>query len=156
MCHYFLKKVDSIKDYERKLALWNLLSSNVVSNKRKRKQINRAGYIFRKFHIYQYFQKYRRNVNLEIQIREKSNIQGAYLLLKRYKNRLKAFDEALCKMNLSKVDLADFNALKMSVKQERTITVYEDMQKLLDSKMNQIDQTIQRDRDEFRRLLHQT
>ena len=156
MCHYFLKKVDNIKDYERKLALWNLLSSNVVSNKRKRKQINRAGYIFRKFHIYQYFQKYRRNVNLEIQIREKSNIQGAYLLLKRYKNRLKAFDEALCKMNLSKVDLADFNALKMSVKQERTITVYEDMQKLLDSKMNQIDQTIQRDRDEFRRLLHQT
>ena len=78
-------------------------------------------------------------MNLEIQIREKSNIQGAYLLLKRYKNRLKAFDEALCKMNLSKVDLADFNALKTSVKQERTITVYEDMQKLLDSKMNQID-----------------
>ena len=116
MCNYFLKKVDSLKDYERKLALWNLLGQNVIAKKRMRKQVTRMGYILRKFHIYQYFQKYRRNVNFEIQIREKSNIQGAYLLLKRYKNRLKAFDEALSKMNLSKVDLADFNALKTSVK----------------------------------------
>ena len=51
--------------------------------------------ILRKYHTFRFFHKYRRNVQVEVQIKEKNNIQGAYLLLKRFKNRLKTFDETL-------------------------------------------------------------
>ena len=61
---------------------------------RKNKCLLRAMSIIRKHHTFWHFHKYRRIVNVELQIREKG-VQGAFLLLKRYKNRLKAFDETL-------------------------------------------------------------
>ena len=45
--------------------------------------------ILRKHHTFWFFHKYRRIINWEVQMKEKNGIQGAYLLLKRYKNRLK-------------------------------------------------------------------
>ena len=45
-----------------------------------------------------------------MQLKDKSKIEGAYLLLKRYKNRLKNYDTALEQINNVK---ADKNALEM-------------------------------------------
>lgn len=42
-------------------------------------------------------------------MREKDSIGGAYLLLKRYKNRLKAFDQTLGILSKNKVDQTEFN-----------------------------------------------
>ena len=75
--------------------------------------------ILRKFHTFKFFHKYRRNVQLEVQIKEKNSIQGAYLLLKRFKNRLKVFDETLIKIEKQKVGMNDFNELKTSLRPER-------------------------------------
>ena len=41
---------------------------------------------------------------LETYIKDKSKIEGAYLLLKRFKNRLKNYDTALAKLNETKVN----------------------------------------------------
>ena len=61
--------------------------------------------IMRKYHVFDFFKKYSRIVYVEKQIREKGNIEGAYLLLKRYKNRLKIFDQALSLIDKNKVSL---------------------------------------------------
>lgn len=72
-----------------------MLRKNVALNRWKNRKFTRALATLRKFHIFWFFHKYRRQVKLEVQIKDKDSIQGAYLLLKRYKNRLKGFDEAL-------------------------------------------------------------
>ena len=59
----------------------------------------RAMNIFRKHHTFWHFHKFRRIINIEIQIKEKSGIQGAYMLLKRFKNRLKVFDQTLSEID---------------------------------------------------------
>ena len=41
------------------------------------------------------------------------------MLLKRFKNRLKAFDETLIKIEKQKVSMNDFNELKTSLRPER-------------------------------------
>ena len=46
---------------------------------------------------------------------DKSKIEGAYLLLKRFKNRLKTFDTALEKVHELKANKEDFVKLKQSV-----------------------------------------
>ena len=50
-------------------------------------------------------------------MRDKSRIDGAYLLIKRYKNRLKNYDIALEKIDQKKCEKSDFEALSKSVNQ---------------------------------------
>jgi len=44
-------------------------------------------------------------------VRDKDKIDGAFLLLKRFKNRLKAFDGALHAMDKTKVNISEFTQL---------------------------------------------
>ena len=46
---------------------------------------------------------------------DRSKIEGAYLLLKRFKNRLKTFDTALNKVHDLKADKKDFTELQQSL-----------------------------------------
>ena len=90
-------------------------------------------HIMRKYHIYHFFKKYSRIINIEREIREKGNIEGAYLLLKRYKNRLKIFDQALSLLSKNKVSVTEFNELKESVDKNRAVILFKDMQILFDT-----------------------
>ena len=49
----------------------------------------------RKFILYHSWRKYARQVSYEKQLQHKDKIEGAYLLMKRFKNRLKGFDEVI-------------------------------------------------------------
>lgn len=67
------------------------------------------------------------------EIRDKDKINGAFLLMKRFKNRLKAFDEAMQALNRQKVNITDFEKLSASLDFSRAETIFKDMVSLLDS-----------------------
>ena len=50
---------------------------------------------FRKYQLFHAFRKMNLQTNRVAEIRDKSKIDGAYLILRRLKDRLKAFDVAL-------------------------------------------------------------
>ena len=54
---------------------------------------------FSKYQLYHAWRHYARKANWETQLQEQNKIEGAYLLLKRIKNRLKLMDDALALMN---------------------------------------------------------
>ena len=62
----------------------------------------------RKFHLYHEFKRMYVQTNRMAQIKDKSKIDGAYLILKRFKLRLKAFDTALQAVNEQKVNKIEF------------------------------------------------
>ena len=95
-------------------------------------------------------------MHIDIAIYEKDRIQGAYLLLKRYKNRLKNFDQAIHNINKSKVDLTEFNELKVSLDHERYLTYAKDMQKLFDSTIDDMKVSRQLDRSNLERLIQKS
>ena len=64
---------------------------------------------------------------------DKSKIEGAYLLLKRYKNRLKNFDRTLQCMHEMKADKAELERIESLTKPERASSVFNDMKILFDS-----------------------
>ena len=66
-----------------------VLRHNVQVKRANKKKVVHMMNILRKHHTFWFFHKYRRIINWEVQMKEKNGIQGAYLLLKRYKNRLK-------------------------------------------------------------------
>ena len=53
----------------------------------------------RKYHIFHEFRKMHLKTSSIALIRDKNKIEGAYLLMKRFKNRLKAFDGAMQVLN---------------------------------------------------------
>ena len=71
-------------------------------------------------------------------MKEKDSIQGAYLLLKRYKNRLKVFDETLQRVEKSKVNLVEFDALKASIDKATATQIYHDMETLFDTTVKEM------------------
>ena len=73
---------------------------------------------------------------------DKSKIEGAYLLLKRFKNRLKQFDTALEKVHEQKADKTEFNKLKMSLEKDRAICIFNDMKVLFDSTIKNINEKL--------------
>ena len=78
-----------------KKLVWKVLKHNRNGTFKRNKKVSRMMHIMRKYHSFHFFKKYAKIVHIEREIREKGNIEGAYLLLKRYKNRLKVFDQAL-------------------------------------------------------------
>ena len=57
------------------------------------------------------FRKYAKQVSYEKQLKDKDKIDGAYLLIKRFKNRLKGFDEVIKKISAEKASLNQFEKL---------------------------------------------
>ena len=60
-------------------------------------------------------------------MRDKNKIDGAYLLIKRFKNRLKCLDEVVRKVNEDKADRGAVQVLKSSLAKGRAEAVFEDM-----------------------------
>ena len=138
-----------------KKLVWKVLKHNRHGTFKRNKKLSRMMHIMRKYHIYHFFKKYSRIINIEREIREKGNIEGAYLLLKRYKNRLKIFDQALSLLSKNKVSVTEFNELKESVDKNRAVILFKDMQILFDTTVKRFYEDIKRERETFKRLVNQ-
>ena len=77
-----------------------------------------------------------------MQLKDKSKIEGAYLLLKRYKNRLKNYDTALEQINNVKADKTALELLEAQTKPQRATAVFNDMKMLLDMTTMQFDEKL--------------
>ena len=77
-----------------------------------------------------------------MQLKDKSKIEGAYLLLKRYKNRLKNYDTALEQINNVKADKNALELLEAQTKPQRATAVFNDMKMLLDMTTMQFDEKL--------------
>lgn len=125
---YMISKQTKYYNRLRMASLISVLRKNVIVKAENKRKVVRMMNTIRKFHTFWFFHKYRRIISWEVKMKEKDSIQGAYLLLKRYKNRLKSFDSTLQFISKNKVDLTDFNALKMSLEKERAIRLFKDME----------------------------
>lgn len=76
----------------------------------------------------------------------KDKIEGAYLLIKRLKNRLKGFDEVIKRIGAEKANLSDFKDLQHSIAKERTQSIFEDMKRLFDTTVEQFDRKVKLER----------
>ena len=92
--------------------------------------------------LYHAFRKYHRQVNFEIALKDKSKIDGAYLLLKRYKNRLKNFDFALQKMENKKAEKSEIQNMLKLIDEHKGTTIFNDMKMLMDTSMQQIEERV--------------
>ena len=99
-------------------------------------------YYFRKYQTYHLMRKFSKQTRWEAQLMDKSKIEGAYLLLKRFKNRLKTFDTALEKVYSLKADKQDFMKLKQSLDKERAQSIFDDMKVLFDTTVKQFDDEV--------------
>ena len=77
------------------LSCLGALRRNVEFARSRTRKLQRCMVTLRKYHTFFFFHKYRRIVHWEVAIKEKDRIQGAYLLLRRFKNRLKNFDQVI-------------------------------------------------------------
>ena len=66
-------------------------------------------------------------------LKNKDKIEGAYLILKRFKNRLKGIDEVVKKVDQEKVNRTEFKKLEASMDQNRAINMFDDMKTLFDT-----------------------
>ena len=154
LLHYFARKESKLFDVERKKKMFQLLQRHVQIVKGDEKKLIKVMNIFRKFHTYHQWYKYRRQVSWLVQLKQKDSIQGAFMLLQRYKNRLKGFDAALNTINASKVDQNEYDAFKTSLEKERSSTIFRDMQLLVDSQSASLQAQMKRDKNEFERIVH--
>ena len=84
-------------------------------------------------------------------MKDKSKIEGAYLLLKRFKNRLKTLDIALENMNNKKTDKRDFEIFQNSLAKDRAQAIFDDMKMLFDATVLKFDEKIEYERNQIKR-----
>ena len=108
------KKYD-LRSEAIKRSCWKILSENHKRGKRDKNRVQTVIDILCKYQVYHTMRRWKRQVTLESQVKDKNKIEGAYLLLRRFKNRLKAFDETVRVIHDKKADLSDFELLKASI-----------------------------------------
>jgi hypothetical protein len=64
---------------------------------------------------------------------DRGRIDGAYLLLKRFKGRLKQFDKALERIYEEKSSKVELQKLTLSLDTNRTEVIFQDMKKCFES-----------------------
>ena len=89
------EKISEDRSLVTKRLCFKTLLDQVAQTKYSKGKGRRMFKHFLKFQIYHAFRRYHKQVSWEIAIKDKSKIEGAYLLLKRFKNRLKNYDIAL-------------------------------------------------------------
>ena len=98
-----------------------------------KKKIQKLIIIYKKSKLHRSFTRYATQSLYQRQLKDKSKIEGAYLLLKRYKNRLKNYDAALERISSLKADKSFVEKLEEQTKPERAVSVFNDMKILFDS-----------------------
>ena len=102
------------------------------NEKKEKAKIGRVTQIVRKFILYHSWRRYAKNITYVTALKDKSKIDGAYLLIKRFKNRLKSIDDVMRRINIEKANHADFEQLKASMAINRAKAVFDDMSKLME------------------------
>ena len=105
----------------------------MTNNRKQERLLNLMLRSFRRYHLFHEFNKLNLQTNRVALVRDRDKINGAFLLLKRFKNRLKAFDEAMQALDRSKVDMKEFQKLSQSLDFSRSETIFKDMVALVDS-----------------------
>ena len=100
-------------------SIFQALKDNRIAQKKEKAKIGRCTQIIRKFILYHTWRRYAKNVTYVTALKDKSKIDGAYLLIKRFKNRLKEIDEVLRKVSTEKANHVDFERLETSVAKDR-------------------------------------
>ena len=109
------------------------LIDNREANKYEKGKVKRCLNVLRKYVLYHAFRRYAKNINLEAVLKDKSKIDGAYLLIKRFKNRLKGLDEVVRRVNSEKANRIDLERLEKVTARGRAEVVFEDMTQLFES-----------------------
>ena len=117
------QRADDILTKLRRNAFTALLE-NVKIEQKKHTCMVRMIRNIRKFHLFNEMRRFKLQTSLLAQIRDKDKINGAYLLLKRFKDRLKAFDRALQAIDNAKANVTEFEYLKQSIDQARSQSIF--------------------------------
>ena len=97
--HMLLDKYFEDKNMVTKRLVFSSFLENLKERRREKKMFGTMVKHLENFQRYHAFRRYERQVDWEAKIKDKSKIDGAYLLLKRFKNRLKNYDSALEKVD---------------------------------------------------------
>ena len=122
-----------------KKACWQVLLENRLQGIHEKNKLQRFIKVVGKYRIFLVMRHWKRQASLESQIKDKSKIEGAYLLLRRFKNRLKMLDEIVRVIHENKVEVRDFEVLKASLQPERAMSVMNDMKLLFDSAVKEFE-----------------
>ena len=106
---YFLvsHKVERFKDVKLK-GVWQALIDFRNEKTREKQKILRLQDILRRYKLYHVWRKYVKQASFETQLMNKGKIDGAYILLKRFKNRLKGLDQVVSQIERDKLSNKDF------------------------------------------------
>ena len=66
-------------------------------------------------------------------MKNKDKIEGAYVLMKRFKNRLKGLDEVIKQISEDKVSQAELKAVQLTVTNDNVRSMFDDMKHLFDT-----------------------
>ena len=88
--------------------VWKALIDHRDIQRKDKAKVHRFTQIMRKFILYHMWRRYAQNVRYEIQLKDKGRIDGAYILIKRFKNRLKGMDDVIRRVSDEKANVVDF------------------------------------------------
>ena len=111
--------------------------------RRQKLRCYRVVEILRSYTLYHMMRRWRRQASFETAVREKSKIDGAYILIKRFKNRLKALDQAVERLHTLKANQVEVNELRAATSQERAQSVMDDMKLLFDTTTKEFEKKLQ-------------
>ena len=77
---------------------WKAFILHRDEKRNEKLKVSRCLNALRKFALYHSWRQYARQVNFQTQLKDKDKIEGAYILVKRLKNRMKGIDEAVKKV----------------------------------------------------------
>lgn len=113
--------------------MFAILKDYKAASKLDKMKLSRAFNAMRKFHLYHSFRRYAKQVSIYSVLQNKDRIEGAYLILRRFKDRLKGIDEVVKKVNQEKVNRTELKRFEDSMDQNRAITMFDDMKTLFDT-----------------------
>ena len=140
---YITKDIRERKDMVIKKACWAAIIANKIEMRRQKLRCYRVVEILRNYTLYHMMRRWRRQASFETALREKSKIDGAYILIKRFKNRLKALDKAVERLHTVKANQVEVSELRAATSQERAQSVMDDMKLLFDTTTKEFEKKLQ-------------
>ena len=116
-----------------KQKVWKALIEVKQVGLKNKNIVRRVLEILKKYVLFHMTKRWKKKANAETIVKEKNRIEGAYLLLKRFKTRFKALDETVKVINEKKAEKTDLDLLRLSMNPLRAEAVMQDMKILFDS-----------------------